>query len=166
MSMEHVCEWFVIILDILLPVMFLYYCKYYVKNNCPKCCGSVKLIANKDLKYLGKYNFRTRVSTKYWIYAIAVSAYKIGKYESIFDTFIGWNAKYNFDPFGFISEGIDCAKTEFTDAIQKAKDNNESVKFGLSSDYDYHNYPLSFRYNDYIDCNSLIEIVDEILEVK
>ena len=163
MPMEHVCKWSIVIVY---TVLSIYYCAYFMNNDKIVCNGKIGTIANKDLYYLGTYSFRTKVSIKHWVYAMAIAAYKAGKSDNIFDTFILWNDEYNFDPVGFISEGIDWAKTDFLDTLQKAKDNNESPRFPVASGYDYHDYPLSFNYNDYVDCESLISMIDEILEVK
>lgn len=165
MSMGNVSQWFNIISVTFLTTVFFCALK---KEMLPrqKCSSSISKHALRDLRYVGSYNDKLRVSVKYWIYAIAVKAYYLDKVEELFQIVQKWNDEHNFDATGFISTGIDSAYTTFRDVVQCARDNNEEPKFKTAHDYDYHNYPLSFLYNDYICPDILLGYIDELLEVS
>lgn len=109
---------------------------------------------------IGQYSERTAISIKYWIYSIEVEVYKTHPKLNLIDVFRNWNATYNKDPEGYIRTGIEDAHTLFLSKLDEARENKCEPVFKVSSEYDYHVTPLSFKYNDYIDESSLLSMVD------
>lgn len=120
-------------------------------------------IAKRDLSHLGRYDERLTVSVKYWVFAIEVALYYENKYYNALDMLHSWNEKYNYDPKGFILQGIEAAHSTFLLEVDKARNENREPKFKVAKEYDYHMYPLNFKYNDYIVAAELLADIDSIL---
>ena len=164
MSLEHVFNSGLIIL-ITLPVISIICCKMSHSSYTQYCSTNLSRIAKRNTCYVGQYSSRTTVSIKYWIFSMLVNGYKLGKADDVYNLALAWNSKYNHDISGYISVGIDKAFSEFRDVLQKALDNNVEPKFNVSPCYDYHDFPLSFMYNDYVDPEALLKDIDSLLEV-
>lgn len=127
--------------------------------------SSISDIALRDLSYIGEYSEKVRTSVKYWVYGIFVSSYKINPEVDIYETIIKWNDEKNHDPQSYIRDGIEDARTLFLSDFDTARELDVPVTFKCSSDFNYHEFPGSFNYNEYINPTSLVEAIDKILEV-
>jgi hypothetical protein len=136
---------------------------YRISNYTFDNVTNVYEIASKDLGSLGVYDVRLRVSVKYWIYAIETRVYQHDTKVNLIDTLRTWNKEYNKDPAGFISDGIEAAHSDFLSELDKAREENRKPSFKVSADYDYHDLPSTFNYNDHIAANVLIDQIDMLL---
>lgn len=125
--------------------------------------SSMTDIATKDLSHLGTYDHTTKVSTQRWIYSIEAMLYKKGFTDSYLDLFLSWNTKDNYDKNHFIEDGIQEAHTQFLHDLDEAREKNEEVRFNVSQDYDWHNFPLSFYSNEYINPKTLVLEIETLL---
>lgn len=123
---------------------------------------SISSIARRDLSIIGVYNKRLTVTMKYWTYSMLVAAYDRGLSEEVYGAIKVWNVD-NHDDGGLIEEGIELGRTQFLEEVDNARRNNEAVRFKVSSEYDYHDYPEYFKRNEYLYPDKLLEAVDNIL---
>lgn len=160
MSKTDVFEWFIMILVCILSTIYL---RSYMRTTFIKEPVSIASIAKKDLHYVGTYNHTTTISVKYWVLSLEAAVYFANSSCNLIDTLRKWNKEYNYDPDNLILEGIESAHTDFLFILDKSREENTEPKFKISQQYDYHNYPLSFQYNDYINPNQLLQEVDRII---
>lgn len=147
--------------------------------------------ASRDLTYVGRYDERTTVSIRYWIYAILAAFYTEDTEDTVYDPYAwlsicteplnnyGMNASQQnvvicinqwlhddvYDPSGYIALGIKQASENIFNEISDAKENKRPVKFKVSPDYDYHVVTKSVEYNDFINYKGLLKRL-EVLEVN
>lgn len=164
MSATDVCKWVVVTVTYLCAVFILNTEVNNMHNKLVKL--DIARIAKMDLSLVGRYDSRLTVSVKYWVYAIEVAVYHRDKSINLIDTLRNWNNNYNEDDLGIILKGIEDAHTLFLGAINEAMQNKIEPTFKVSPCYDYHDYPLSFKYNDYINPNELINVIDSMQEVQ
>ena len=132
----------------------------------PASFSSFSAIARRDLSHIGAYNDRTRISMRYWTYSIEAALYLQNFRKPLLDVFLNWNEQHNYDPDCFILNGIQDGHTKFLNDIQEAEENNKEVAFSVSSEYDWHNYPLSFCNNEFIRPDVLVNLIDTLIEVS
>jgi hypothetical protein len=145
----------------------------------PEPRADIMSLASMDLSLVGRYDERLRISVKFWIYAIEVAVYESNHELNIIDILRKWNNQYNVDNDNYIYNGIEDAHTLFLKDLDDARRNREvlcanainpndvkdtHVTFHVSKEYDFHVYPKSFMYNDYIDADALLEQIDRIIK--
>lgn len=166
MSKTDVFEWVFIIFLSLITAVVVNIVLPRLPKDVIKSPVSIREVASRDLGLVGKYDERLSVSIKYWIYSIEVAVYSKNKSMNMLDTFRQWNDKHNTDPHNFIRTGIEDAHTLFVTELDVAREEKRDPVFKVSSEYDYHVLPRNIEYNDYVDARSLIDTVDNILEVN
>lgn len=142
---------------------YLFMQLFIPRLSMPEPDDNIAKNATRDLSHIGQYDNTTEVSIRYWTYAIEVAIYEVDKSFDTLTMLLSWNKEHNFDRDGYIEEGIQAAHTLFLNEIEQARTNNTEVKFGVSDNYDWHVYPLSFYNNEFLDPDKLINIVDNII---
>lgn len=145
-------------------ILIVYMIGYNIYTAFPKSKTNIRDIATRNLAVIGRYDYRTTISVRFWIYSIEVAVYNVKPDLNLLDVLRAWNTECNIDDESLIYKGIEEAHTLFLKDLDTARENNTPVTFHVSYGYDYHLYPKSFMYNDYIDPDSLLERVDKILE--
>ena len=132
-----------------------------ITSGVPK--GTIRYYGTIDLRRIGRYNEKLTISVKYWIYAIIIALYKNNNEFNSLHMIREWNEKYNYDPQGFIYEGIERAQSELLSDLEMAREFNKEPRFMINPKYDFHNVPMSFERNEFINQDALLEEVDRIL---
>lgn len=157
----------------------------------PEKKSSIYEVASRELIYVGRYDERTTISVKYWIYAILAAFYTADVEDATYDPYLWlslssdplsesgfddtqqnvmycinkWLQEDVYDPKGYIALGVKHASENIFNEISDAKENKRPVKFKVSPDYDYHNVTRSVEYNDFINYKSLLDRL-KVLEVN
>lgn len=132
----------------------------------PEAKPAIAKYALRELSLIGRYDDRLSLSVRYWIFAIEVYCYKKDPTFDVHSVILEWNDKYNHDLDRLIFAGIDDAHTMLLEAISKAREEHVEPVFKVSLEYDYHMYPKSMMHNDFIDPDSLLVTVDNLIGGK
>lgn len=166
-------------------VTLIYLICYQLLLAWPEPKYPIYQIASQDLSTVGRYDARTSISIKYWIYAIVAYYYDVDdstlsgvSLESIFSTdslddeilssrqgqalqhIKAWLDEDVVDPCGYIMNGAKDAVRQIFKEIRDAKSNKRPVTFKVSPDYDFHVVAKSIEYNDYVNYKSLLSRLD------
>lgn len=121
--------------------------------------------ANISTYPLGRMDGRTMESMYRLAYGIFATAYQKGCYEKAVDAVLAWSHEQN-DVTGCIHLGCEQALMRATQIIEKVLEFPDDFKFSCNPEFDYHQLPTTLANNDYVDCDSLIKTIDELLEVN
>ena len=130
-----------------------------VNINITKKVSDLHEKASKPAYPLGKYDATIIVSIYIYCYSIEVKAYRKG-YNNLYNDILEWYRDYTIDNKHYILDGIEEAHTTFLMVLEEARNNNTQPKFKIDESYDYHVLPKSLMYNDYVDMDKLISVVD------
>lgn len=139
---------------IILLLQVLPYRKFSQVNVCD--------IAKRDLSKLGITDYRFVNSLNMWLFSILVIAYRIDKQLTVMPTIRDWSENYIDKEIDY---DVERPYTDFLKIIDDARENNTEPVFKVSQEYDYHNLSKTLKYNDYIDCESLMAKIDELIGV-
>lgn len=122
--------------------------------------------ASLDLNYVGHYDYKLNASVERWFYSILVLNYL--KDESNVKPALDKAIKqYTYDPDGIISYSLATAYNKYLNILNdylkkkaEVEDYNEPINFKIDTEYDYHVLPKLLQYNDYIQPESILEVVD------
>lgn len=133
-------------------------------------------IAKRDLSMLGDSGYKLRNSLSTWLYSILVICFRQSEEKDIMPVIREW-AETSIDKT--VSFDIEEPYTKFLNVIREAHENeidpelktspeyseDDAVvpKFNVSPEYDYHMLPKTLKFNDYVDCKSLIDKIDETM---
>lgn len=149
------------IVNAVLAIIVIVVCREMLRlPEPPKRIGEIAL---RDLYMLGEYSNKTSISVRYWVYSIEAYVYSVDPTKSVLDLCKKWNSNFNHDNEGYIDKGIEDAHSLFLEEIDSARREKRDVAFKVSAEYDYHNYPKSFMYNDFINPDKLLELVDNFI---
>lgn len=164
---------------------------YKCTPELPEKHSSIYEVASRELIYVGRYDERTTISVKYWIYAILAAFYTEDAENVTYDPYLWlslsndplsesgfdntqqnvmyciskWLQEDVYDPNGYIALGVKSASENIFNEISDAKENKRPVTFKVSPDYDYHCVTKSVEYNDFINYKSLLDRL-KVLEVN
>lgn len=115
--------------------------------------------ASKPSYPLGKYDATTIITIFNYCYAIEVKAYRKG-YNNLYNDILEWYRDCTIDDKRYILNGIEEAHTTFLMVVEEARNDKTQPRFKIDESYDYHILPKSLMFNDYVDMDKLISIVD------
>lgn len=122
-------------------------------------------LCDYNFQLIGTYDFHTFHSLRVWCYSLEVKFYRDNITEDIHQTLVDWNTKCNVDPNSTLNDAIESAHTMFLQAIDIARENKRQPAFGVPVDFDYKQYGRTLHWNDYVDMNTIIGYVNDIVEV-
>lgn len=133
-------------------------------------------VAKRDLSMIGDSGYKLRNSLSTWLYSILVICFRQSEKEDVMPVIRKW-AETGIDKT--VEFDVEQPYTKFLNVIREAHENeidselktspeyskeDESVpKFNVSPEYDYHALPKTLKFNDYVDCESLIAKIDETM---
>ncbi len=141
---------------ILVFFALVYYDSYKV------ACGP---IVKSDTHDKDCYDKKLSVSMEIYAYQLIVRRFILSKEMTTVDKLLEWNDKYNHDPDGLIKYAIVQADINFQHTLEIAEQRNEQPKFGIDTTYDYHELPITMKYNSHCNTEKLIKLADSLLEV-
>lgn len=122
--------------------------------------------ATQNLSIVGCYDSHLTVSVKHWVYGILVTLYRQDKNLKGIDVVQSWYQTSVNEEGDVIQSGIQEAYSQFLAEVNKAQEEEKEPVFKLSGDWDICELPKTIRYNDRIDADSMIHIVQTIKEGK
>lgn len=122
-------------------------------------------LRNYNFQLIGEYNSFVYHSLRLWCYSLEVSFYRINIQEDLHQLLLDWNAVCNVDPNGTLNDAIEWSHTAFLEELDIARELKREPHFGVSVDFDYTQFGNSLKNNDYVDMNTIIGYIDDIMEV-
>lgn len=133
--------------------------------------------AKLDLSKIGDTGYVFKTSLTNWLYSILVVCYRQNKELDVMPAIRDWITKsldssveYDVEePYTKFLSVIDewrKSKNWDSDTVSQNPENDvndKKPKFKVSPEYDYHQLPKVLVFNDYIDCESLMVIIDVTL---
>lgn len=136
----------------------------------------LKDIARRDLSVIGDTGQKVSISLSTWIYSILVICYRLNPELDVMPVIREWASTAISDK---IKLDVEEPYTRFLNVIREAhenqidpalkdspeysKEDETAPKFKVSPEYDYHVLPKSLKFNDYVDCESLMIKIDETI---
>ncbi len=62
-----------------------------------------------------------------------------------------------------IRDGIELAHTKFLEKVEYARKEKCELDFRVSPKFNYHNYPSTFCFNDYVNPDAIVYQIDKLL---
>ena len=153
----------------MIPVIaLLFYSASHCKaNNVSDCYNAqfAKNLKNFNFQLLGKYDTFVYHSLRIWCYYLEVQFYRKGITEDVYQLLLDWNKTCNVDPGGILNDAIERSHTLFLDTVDVARREKIEPEFGVPVDFDVTNYGNSLKCNDYVDMNTIINYVNDIMVV-
>lgn len=118
---------------------------------------SIRDIAKRDLSMVGNTSWSCVVSLEQWLFSILAINYRQHDKSDVMHIIREWA------PMGISSElqfDVEAPYSRFLKIIDDAREKEQTPVFNVSSEYDYHNLSKTLKYNDFVDCESLLVKID------
>lgn len=125
-----------------------------------------KYLKSTNIQLIGRYDTVVAKSLQIWCYSVEVTFYRNNITADVHKTFLKWCEERNTDPDNILYNAIENAHTAFLETVEKARERETDPAFNVALDFELTMFGNSLRYNDYVDMNTILQTIKNMMEVS